>query len=406
MLETSFGLLFFLKKPKSQKAGDRYVYLRITVDGKSIEISTKRLWSPTRWSQAAGRATGTKEDTRNLNSYLDALSAQVYQAKKKLLEHERTLSAVAIKNILTGKKEDRKTILGIFQHHNTQMEALLGKEFAAGTLQKYKTSLDHTRSFIQDRYGEDDKEIRDLDYEFIQEFSFWLKSVRKCNHNTTVKYLTNLKKIVLDCVKKGWLQKDPFMRFKMSKKETPKEHLSQKELNDIAAKILKVERISQVRDIFLFSCYTGLAYADTKNLKRSQIVIGIDGERWISTTRQKTDMPTRLPLLPKAVEIIDKYSGHPQCCADGTVLPVLSNQKMNAYLKEIADLCGISKTLTYHIARHTFATTVTLSNGVPLETVSKMLGHSSMKQTQHYAKILDIKVSSDMGELKRKLTKV
>ncbi len=403
MLETSFGLLFFLKKPKSQKSEDRYLYLRITIDGKSIEISTKRLWSPSKWNQSAGRATGTKEDTRNLNSYLDTLSAQVYQAKKKLLETEKTVSAIAIKNMLTGKKEDRKTILDIFQHHNIQMEALLGNEFAPGTLQKYKTSLDHTRSFILEKYGEDDKEIRDLDYEFIQEFSFWLKTVRKCNHNTTVKYLTNLKKIVLDCVRKGWLQKDPFIGFKMSKKEISKEHLSQQELNEIAGKILKVERISQVRDIFLFSCYTGLAYADTKNLKRTQIVIGIDGERWISTTRQKTDVPTRLPLLPKAVEIIDKYAGHPQCCADGTVLPVLSNQKMNAYLKEIADLCGISKTLTYHIARHTFATTVTLSNGVPLETVSKMLGHSSMKQTQHYAKILDIKVSSDMDELKRKL---
>jgi integrase len=191
----------------------------------------------------------------------------------------------------------------------------------------------------------------------------------------------------------------------MTKKEVTKEHLTQIELAKLESKDLKIERISQVRDIFLFSCYTGLAYTDTKNLRRSQIIIGIDGERWISTNRQKTDAPTRLPLLPKAVEIMEKYGNHPQCCSIGTLLPVLSNQKMNAYLKEIADLCGISKTLTYHTARHTFATTVTLSNGVPLETVSKMLGHSSLKQTQHYAKILDIKVSADMEMLKRKLLK-
>lgn len=180
-----------------------------------------------------------------------------------------------------------------------------------------------------------------------------------------------------------------------------KDPLSKEELARISDNVFEVERVSQVRDIFIFCCYTGLAHTDVKQLKRSQILTGIDGEQWIFTSRQKTDAPTKLPLLPG--KIMDKYHDNPRCVSDGAVLPVLSNQKMNSYLKEIADLCGISKTLTFHIARHTFATTVTLSNNVPRETVSKMMGHRSLKQTQLYAKILDIEISHDMGLLKSKL---
>lgn len=158
-----------------------------------------------------------------------------------------------------------------------------------------------------------------------------------------------------------------------------------------------------MRDIFLFSCFTGLAYADVAKLKRTEITIGIDGEKWIFTKRTKNDSPSRIPLLPICLEILDKYKEHPKCCNKGLLLPVLSNQKMNSYLKEIADVCGIPKELTFHIARHTFATTVTLSNGVPIESVSKMLGHKNLRTTQHYAKILDRKVSDDMKALRNRL---
>jgi len=171
----------------------------------------------------------------------------------------------------------------------------------------------------------------------------------------------------------------------------------------MASKAFVSTRLEQVRDIFLFSCYTGLAYIDVQTLKRSEIVQGFDGEQWIFTSRQKTDTPSRIPLMPYALSVIKKYSDHPQCVIEDRVLPILSNQKMNAYLKEIADVCGIPKDLTFHIARHTFATTVTLLNGVPIETVSKMLGHTNIKTTQHYARILDIKVGEDMGALRKKL---
>lgn len=404
MLEKSFGLLFFLKQPKNHKTGPRYLYLRITVDGAARELSTKRLWEPSRWSSEAGRATGNKEDAKSLNIYIDTLRSKVYDARRMMVEADKLLTAEALKNILSGKGEAKRMILKIFRHHNEQMKELVGHEFAPGTLERYRTSLEHTCSFIQWKYGVDDMDIRKLDYEFISEYAFWLKSIRHCSHNTTMKYLSNFKKVVLRCVRNGWLLRDPFLEFKMSKKEVVRTALTEKELQSIAEKSFPSERLNYVRDIFLFSCYTGLAYIDVKKLKRSEIIIGMDGEKWLFTRRQKTETPTKVPLLPVALEIVDRYADHPQCSSQGYVLPVLSNQKMNAYLKEIADVCGISKNLTFHIARHTFATTITLSNGVPIETVSKMLGHKSLKQTQHYAKILDKKVSEDMKALKNKLS--
>ncbi|HEX7847454.1 MAG TPA: site-specific integrase, partial [Chitinophagaceae bacterium] len=194
---------------------------------------------------------------------------------------------------------------------------------------------------------------------------------------------------------------NPFLNYKIKKVDRP--FLSKEELEAMADKQFVSNRLEQVRDIFLFSCYTGLAYIDVQMLKRSEIVKGFDGEQWIFTSRQKTDTPSRIPLLPYALSVIDKYKEHPQCESEDRVLPILSNQKMNAYLKEIADLCGINKDLTFHIARYTFATTVTLLNGVPIESVSKMLGHTNIKTTQHYARILDLKVGEAMGALRKKL---
>jgi site-specific recombinase XerD len=400
MLEKSFGLMFFLKTTKNNKNSEKYIYARVTVDGDSREISTKRICEANKWNPGLGRAKGNKEDARQLNAFLDSFQMKILQAKMILMDNNKEVSAENIKNTLLGKSDDRKFILEIFQKHNEQLEALVGKDFAPGTLERYKTSLQHTRSFIQWKFGKDDIDIQSLNYEFITDYEFWLKTVRNCAHNTTVKYLANFKKIVLSCVKKGWLARDPFMGYKMVKKEVLREVLDKEELDNIHQKRFCTERLNQVRDIFLFCCYTGLAYIDVKNLRRDQIKVGIDGEKWIFTQRQKTETPTRLPLLPQALEIISAYNNHPLCSNKGLVLPVMSNQKMNAYLKEIADVCGIQKTLTFHIARHTFATTITLGNGVPIETVSKMLGHKSLKQTQHYAKILDLKVSQDMARLR------
>ena len=221
----------------------------------------------------------------------------------------------------------------------------MGKEYAPGTLERYKTSYKHTQSFLQCRYKSEDIDITKLNYQFISEYEFWLKSVRKCDHNTTMKYLATLKKIVIRCIKNGWLQKDPFIGFSMSKREVERIALPEYELQNLQEKKFSIERLDPVKNIFLFSCYTSLAYADVKKLKRQEIVIGIDGEEWISTKRQKTDSPSKIPLLPVALSILQLYKEHPQCKIDEKVLPILRNQKINSYLKEIRMLVEYLKTL-------------------------------------------------------------
>ena len=403
-MEKSFGLFFFLKKSKFDKGTERSVYMRVTTESRAAEVSTKQKCDKEKWNQEAGRMWKKYDESGLFNDYLDTLQQKVFEAKRKLLELDKPVTARNIKDLLFGREigTAKKMLMEIFQYHNDQMEKLVGKEFSAATLERYKTSYRHTVSFLQSRYKISDIDILKLDYEFISEYEFWLKSTRKCDHNSTMKYLSNFRKIVNRCIRSGWLVKDPFIGFKMTKRIVERTALTETELERLGKKKFPVERLTIVRDIFLFSCYSGLAYADVKKLKKSEIVIGSDGEKWLISKRQKTDTAARIPILPAALSLVDQYRNHPQCLLQDRVLPVLSNQKMNAYLKEIADLCGITKTLTYHIARHTFATTITLSNGVPIETVSKMLGHRNLSTTQHYAKILDHKISQDMKALKDK----
>lgn len=396
MLEKSFGLMFFLKQPKNLNETLRSIYVKITVDGKATELSTKRKCDLSRWNTVAGREKGNKESTKELNYYLDTLEQMVYQAKRSLNDSDKLVTAQAIKDVMNGVTERPRMILEVFKHHNDQMKALEGIDFAPGTIGRYEISKQHTRDFIKWMYKVDDKPIKELDHEFISQYAFWLKTVRKCNHNSTMKYLANFKKVVLICVKNRWLPGDPFANFKLTKKAVEKVALTEADLKRVIEKKFDAERLSLVRDIFVFSCYTGLAYADVKNLKRSDIKTGIDDKEWIFINRQKTNSASHLPLLAQARKILARYRDHSKCVDTDAALPVLTNQKMNAYLKEIADTCGINEELTFHIARHTFATTVTLNNGVPMESVSKMLGHSSIRQTQHYAKMQNYKVSQDM----------
>jgi site-specific recombinase XerD len=405
MMDKSFGLLFYLKKPKKYVGGPVPIYLRITVNGVPKELSTKRECDPQRWNPYAQCAKGTNEDSRALNYYLDTLRRQVYEARRRLIDEKTVITAYGIKNILVGSVDAPKMILQIFQEHNDQLKELVGKDFSPATLERYKTSLEHTRSFILWKYKVEDMDIAKLDYEFVTEYEFWLKSKRHCNHNTSIKYISNFRKIVNRCIRNGWLPRDPFAGFKMTKKEVERSALTQEEIQGIINKKFATPRLEQVRDIFIFACFTGLAYADIKKLRQSEVVVGVDGGEWIFTNRQKTDSSSRIPLLPIPLGIIEKYKEHPLCDNKGLLLPVLSNQKMNAYLKEIADVCDINKNLTFHLARHTFATTVTLTNGVPIESVSKMLGHKNIRTTQLYAKVLDMKVSDDMKRLKERLQK-
>lgn len=301
------------------------------------------------------------------------------------------------------KNSPQRMFLRCFQIHNDQIAALVGRQYTAGTLTKFKTVWKHTQEYIAERYGRRDIPVRLLDHAFVADFDFWLKSVKKIDHNTTMKYLACCRKVVLRCIRNGWIKRDPFLGFSLALQEVHRQALTEAELAAFIKADLRPERLVQVRDIFLFCCYTGLAYADVKRLSATDIVIGVDNRPWISVRRQKTETPSRVPLLPPALTILERYRGQNELNGHELIFPVKSNQKVNEYLKEIAGLCGLHKRLTFHLARHTFATTITLSNGVPIETVSKMLGHRNLKTTQQYAKVVDLKVSDDMERVRTKV---
>lgn len=403
MLDKSFGLLFYLKKPKNYGKGPIPIYLRITVDGIAKELSTKRSCDPNRWNPSAERVSGTKEDAKALNAYLDTLQAKAYEAKRHLIEANEIVTALAIKEILLGNSHRNRFLIKIFEDYNEDVKKLIGIDYSKVTWEKYDRTKRFIKDFIQWKYKTDDIHIQNLNMEFVNDLEIWFKTARKCGQNATMKYISILKMIVLFCVDNDWLQKDPFARFKMSKEEVIPEFLTKEEIQAISEKDIKMERLKQVRDVFLFCCHTGLAYVDIKKLNASEVSLGFDNDLWIFTKRGKTKVPSRIPLLALSKKILAQYKDYPQCVNNNRLLPVLSNQKYNSYLKEIADICGISKNLTTHTARHTFATTITLSNGVPIESVSKMLGHKKLQTTQHYARVLDIKVSEDMQVLKNRM---
>ena len=402
-MNNAMHLSFQVKSAKKNEHGQAPIYVRLTINEVRTEFSIKRFIEPVKWNNQAGIAKGNSEEIRNLNATIVAVRTKLFLHYNRLLESDKFISAEAVKNSYFGLTEKSKTIKEVFEYHNSQMKTLIGKDFASGTYDRYCTSLRHTLEFIEYKYKLSDFPIKNIDHEFITEYEYFLKVVRKCAHNTAIKYLTNFKKIVRICFGNGWITKDPFYNYKFSLIEVQREILTEYEIQAIADKEFATSRLAQVRDIFLFCCFTGLAYSDVKKLSKNHVVMGIDGEKWIKINRTKTDTRSSIPILPMAQAVLSRHANNAKCIAENTLLPVYSNQKMNSYLKEIAAVCGIEKTITFHIARHSFATTITLQNDVPIESVSKMLGHKSIKTTQHYAKVLDKKVSSDMQTLKHRL---
>jgi len=405
-MKNTFSVLFYPKKRHNDLALEAFVYMRITVNGRRSELSINRKVNVSKWNQKAEKLTGTKEEVKDFNNYLDALRNKIYAIHQQLLRRDTKITSEAIKNSYLGIDENQMMLLEVFENHNEQMKMLIGKEYALSTVKKYKTAYKHLKNFIAYKFKLKDISIEKVNHNFITNFEFYLKSVKNCNHNSTLKYIKNFKKIIIIALSNGWIDKDPFVNYKVRTKTVEREFLTKEEIQLMLYKKFHAARLEQVRDIFIFCCYTGFAYVDVKKLTKNNLVKGIDGEMWIKTNRVKTNTPSNIPLLPTALMILDNYKDHIEVKNSDILLPVLSNQKSNAYLKEIADLCGINKNLTTHLARHTFATTITLSNGVPIESVSKMLGHKSLRTTQHYAKILDRKVSDDMSILRTKLEKI
>ena len=401
-MKNTFSILFYPKRNDVDKRGKAPLYLRITVNGKRCEVSTQRKVDLSKWDSTKEILQGKTAATRELNVHLSNIRTKLFKLYDKLQEENRDITAALLKEAYIGKKKPEKMLLELFQEHNDQVDKLVGKDFSAGTAERYRTAKKHVSDYIQREYKKNDISVKDVNHKFIKGFEYYLKTVRKCGHNTAIKYVVNFKKIIRIAYANDWIAKDPFVNWKVRLKKVEREFLSQEEIQQLLDTEFHTPRLEHVRDIFVFCCFTGLAYADVKKLGRDDINKGIDGENWINTSRTKTKSKANIPILPTAQMILDKYEDSPYLMND-RVLPVLTNQKMNAYLKEIAHISGIIKNLTTHLARHTFATTVTLTNGVSIESVSKMLGHKNLRTTQHYAKILNRRVSEDMQMLREKL---
>lgn len=397
----SLSILFYPKKTTSSQSTEAVIYARLTYNGKRTDFTTSRKIDASKWNTLTNSARGSSVEAKALKRYLDDMRASLYDIHDRLVREGKKISAKIIKDIYFGKEEKQYMLLEIFQNHNDEMEKLIGKGFTKGTLQRYNACKKHIEDYLAFKGNQKDIPVEDVDHKFITGFDHFLRSEKDCAHNTAQKYIVNFKKIIRIAYANQWIEKDPFFHWKGSWKSSEREFLSDLELQAMAEKEFDIPRLDLVRDTFLFCCYTGLAFADVKKLSKDDIVIRLNGKRWIKTKRQKTKTLSSIPLLEIPESILEKYADHPYVKAGKGVLPVLTNQKSNSYLKEIADACGIKKNLTTHLARHTFATTVTLSKGVPIESVGKMLGHRSLKTTQIYAKVLDEKVEKDMEMLEK-----
>ena len=383
--------------------GDVPIYIRITLGGKIAETSLKRGVAAELWCQTKQRAKGNSSIAKGINQELDSVSGQLHNHKLEFQEHGKTLTAQALLNAYLGKGDQQITLCGLFEEHNSDMAARVGKDYAPLTLQRYKAGSKHIQTYLSRNYNGDDLLINEVDHQFITGFEQYLKVVAECQHNSAMKHVKALKKIIGIALARDIIRKNPFASYRITIKPTDRGYLMEHELKLLEEHEFTIERLQVIRDLFLFQCYTGLAYKDLEALTPDHIVIGQDGGNWIFIERGKTGVLCKIPILPIPQQILDSYADHPLCMRRRKVLPVPTNQNMNAYLKEIAVVCRINKDLTTHLARHTFATTVALSNDMPMETLSKILGHRKISTTQIYGRILDKKIGSDMDNLRRKL---
>jgi len=400
-MKNNFKIHVYPRQAKTNKLGLQPIYFCVRVNGTRWEFSTKQYIDPKTWDTKNSKIKGNTKLACIINAQVEITKSKINNIFLEYNFKNELLTIDTLKELIQGKpNKNKRTLIPIFLQHNKQMKALVPKEFSPGTLERYETSLKHTQNFIKHQFNKDDITLAEIDHAFIMGYDFYLRTERNCSNNTTIKYLKNFKKIINLCIANDWIKRDPFVNYKSKLDKVDRTFLTTEELMNIINKEHTTQRLTQIKDIFIFACFTGLAYIDIVNLNKNNIITGIDGNLWIHTKRQKTKTSTKVPLLNTALNIIQKYKDHP-VCQNGKLLPTSSNQKTNEYLKEIATISKINKDLSFHCARHTFATTVTLSNGVSIESVSKMLGHTNIKTTQIYARITEQKISNDMNILKQ-----
>lgn len=400
----TFAVIFFPKKDRNKNSTST-VFCRITTNSKRVEFSLKKKVELSEWDSNLNLLRGRTPQAKKFNYYLSDVKSQLHDVYDELRKEQRFITPQLIKARYFGEDEKAKSLLELYDYHYDLSQQTLSE----GTLKMYRTTKSYLDLFLKKKMKSNDVFLAQLSFSFLTKFEQFLRTTKleKANnqmrHNTVMKHIQRLRTIVNLGVKLEWLPKDPFISYKFTYKKSERSYLPLEQLNLLESSVLPSDRLNLVRDLFAFSCYTGLSYIDVMNLTHDHITRGIDGNKWIFTYRAKTEISVKVPLLQQAEMIIEKYKEDPRAINRGHMFPKISNQKMNAYLKEISALLEIDSKLTFHVARHTFATTVTLSNGVPMETVSKLLGHTNITTTQIYAKVIERKVGEDMDKLRESL---
>ena len=400
--KTNFRVSFFLKKAKLLKNGEASVAMRITVDGQRVENNIRKSILPNLWDQSKERAKGTSTAAVDLNRFIEDARIRIRQIVTELQQTGAEINPLIVQQRFYGVGQVRKqerTILQVIQEHNDEANQLIGKDFVEITWRRYETMKRYLGELIKQKYGVDDLPLSNFTGEVIRAYEVYLKTEKDLCQNTLIRYMKALKKITNRCLANDWIQKDPFAGIKFREEPTEPEFLTLEEVDRIYNCNPGSKRLEVIKDMFLMSAFTGLAFTDVSQLTEDHIVTDNDGNKWIRKPRQKTKLMSNIPLLDVPLAIIEKYQGDKKAAKKGVLLPIPCNQVMNRYLKEIAEICKINKHLTMHTARHTYAT-LCLSQGVSLKNVSKMLGHASVKMTERYARVLDSSILRDMNAIR------
>lgn len=399
-MRSTFKILFYLKKNEPKKDGTVVIMIRVTVDGVRAQFSSKLFVKPELWDNKSGKVIGKTVYATNLNRLLNDIQGELNTIYKNLKVIDGYVLPEKLRNIFCGFEEKEKTVISYFDKFIEQYKLKVGTTATHKTYTRYVLTRERLVEFMKEHYKVPDLPIKEINLAFIDEFYLYIRNNTKCNHNSTLKFLQRFRSVLYYARNSGLIFHDPFGNFRFRFERVDRNYLSQEELDTLYNKVFASSRLSQVRDIFLFSCYTGQSYVDIFDLTEDKIKKAFDGHLWIMNKRHKTNVNSNVRLLDIPLQILAKYKGKQK---NGKVLPVISNQKMNDYLKEIGDICGLDMKITFHIARHTFASTVALGNDVPMESVQTMLGHADIKTTQIYAHVVDTKLSRDMEKMAQRV---
>ncbi len=382
MKKSTFKVLFLIRRNQVNKEGKCAIMIKVTVDGEYERINSTLTIEPELWDASASKAIGRSSKIAQFNKRIEDMRHVLKEHYYDILNRHGYVTAEMVKNAFIGVTAREESLLKLYEQHLEDTKKLIGISKANPTYQKYERMYRRVVEFMKKKYNITDIPLREIKYQFIVDLEFFLRTEYGYSQNTTYKCMKFFKQVINKAIRAGLIGVDPFNGYKISVERVDRGFLSEDELTKMMSKEFGSKRLEQVRDIFIFACFTGLAYIDLANLRVDNIQKMFDGRLWIVTHRQKTNTKVTVPLLPPAIKVLNKYEGQ---FLDGKLLPIITNQKLNCYLKEIAGICEINKNLTFHLARHTFATTMTLGKGVLIESVSKMLGHTNIQTTQIYS---------------------